>query len=477
MKVIDTANMPALSEHDQQLVYCGLDSALTLEIDAALDALMDDTARKTYEGERSLLDPVVYMMNRGMLIDPEKRDEVARDLTARKAIVAATLNELAGYVWDGPLNHNSPLQLKKFFFEALAIPPIIVAKKGEKKVSTDREALEKISRSYVRGRAFAQCIIRLRDIDKVLSATTKGLLDGRWHANFNIAGTDTGRWSSSSHPFDVGANLQNIDDEVRRMFVADPGMELFSCDQQGAESRAVAYLSGDPGYIKGVEDGDIHTMVAAMTWGFEFKRELADRKFYRDMSYRDVAKRLGHGSNYLGQAKTLSQLAVVELELVEEFQKRYFKGFPGIVAWQKWTAQQIQTKGYLLTPFGRRRFFWDRTREDTTVRQAIAMVPQSTIGEYTARAIERIYRNMPEVEVLNNVHDAVIGQYDKNKRIDLKPRIMDHLEEEIAFTDILGVVRRRTIPWEFSAGLNWGKSFKDKKTGEQVNPNGLKVLT
>ena len=438
MKVIDTANMPALSEHDQQLVYCGLDSALTLEIDAALDALMDDTARKTYEGERSLLDPVVYMMNRGMLIDPEKRDEVARDLTARKAIVAATLNELAGYVWDGPLNHNSPLQLKKFFFEALAIPP---------------------------------------DIDKVLSATTKGLLDGRWHANFNIAGTDTGRWSSSSHPFDVGANLQNIDDEVRRMFVADPGMELFSCDQQGAESRAVAYLSGDPGYIKGVEDGDIHTMVAAMTWGFEFKRELADRKFYRDMSYRDVAKRLGHGSNYLGQAKTLSQLAVVELELVEEFQKRYFKGFPGIVAWQKWTAQQIQTKGYLLTPFGRRRFLWDRTREDTTVRQAIAMVPQSTIGEYTARAIERIYRNMPEVEVLNNVHDAVIGQYDKNKRIDLKPRIMDHLEEEIAFTDILGVVRRRTIPWEFSAGLNWGKSFKDKKTGEQVNPNGLKVLT
>lgn len=469
MKTIATAVMPELSEHDQQLVYCGLDSAMTLEIDTALDALMDDVARNTYEGERSLLWPVLSMMNRGMLIDPAKRDEVAAALEARKAPIVAALNELAEAVWEGPLNHNSPLQLKRFFFEALAIPPVIVAKKGEKKVSTDREALEKIAKNYVRGKPFAQCIIRLRDIDKVLSATTKGLLNGRWHANFNIAGTDTGRWSSSAHPLNVGANLQNIDDEVRRMFVADPGKELFSCDQQGAESRAVAYLSGDPGYIRGVEEGDIHTMVAAMTWNFEFKRELADRKFYRDMSYRDVAKRLGHGSNYLGQAKTLSQLAVVELELVEEFQKRYFKGFPGIVAWQKWTAQQIQTKGYLITPFGRRRFFWDRTREDTTVRAAIAMVPQSTIGEYTARAIERIYRNIPEVKLLNNVHDAVIGQYLKEKRLDLKPIIMDHLEEEIAFTDIHGVVRKRTIPWEFSCGHNWGKAGKD-------NPDGLKVI-
>jgi len=470
MLVIDTQDIPALDEHNQQLLYCGLDSALTLEIRDSLNGLMDEIAQETYEAERRLLAPVMDMMSRGFKIDETMRAEVIAELSARRDVVVPVLNELAETVWGGPINHRSPVQLKEFFYNALAIPPVIVAKKGEKKISTDREALEKIGRQYVRARAFTNAILRLRDIEKTLSTTETGLLNGRWHANFNISGTDTGRWSSSEHPLGFGANLQNIDDTIRRMFVADDGMELFSCDQQGAESRAVAYLSGDPGYMRGVEEGDIHTMVAAMTWNFEFKRELADRKFYRDMSYRDVAKRLGHGSNYLGTARTLSQLANVELELVEDFQKRYFKGFPGIREWQMWTARKIQTDGWITTPFGRRRFVWDRAREETTIRALIAYVPQSTIGEYTARAIRRLWDNVPDVQLLNNVHDAVIGQFDKQIRLDALPRIMANLEEEITFVDIKGVERKRTIPWEASVGGNWGKYHKAK------NPNGLKVI-
>ena len=41
--------------------------------------------------------------------------------------------------------------------------------------------------------------------------------------SFNVAGASTGRWSSSENPMWTGTNGQNITDEMRRMFVADPG--------------------------------------------------------------------------------------------------------------------------------------------------------------------------------------------------------------------------------------------------------------
>ena len=463
MRTYFTDNLPNLASDPalQQMIYNGLDGMLTLEVDKAIPST------PTYHFERALLPLALTMMERGIRIDLAKRDEMVAYLRAIHDKVLANFNYITQHVWGITINPRSYLQMQDLLYKKLYLPEVISSKKGERKISTDRDALERLGRDYARARPIADHLLRLRDLEKTIDALTKKLSpEGRWHANFNIAGTDTGRWSSSSHPFGWGSNLQNIDDYVRRIFVPDPGHIFFNCDQQGAEARVVGYVAGDEGYIKAIESGDVHTMVAAMVFGFEPRRELADRKYYREMSYRDIAKRAAHGSNYGGTPRTIAQVLKVEIKLIEEFQHRYFKAFPNIRKWQIWVAEQIQTVRRLETPFGRIRNFWDNPRDDATIRAAIAFVPQSTEGDLTSRGLLAIHENLPDVMVLNNIHDAAFGQIPLPLKDQLLPRIVETLTYPLKVKDIWGNIREMLIPWEYQSGMNWGKRKKD-------NPDGL----
>ena len=461
MRTIHTDNLPAMDATLQQLIYNGLDGMLTMEVDAAIPHT------PTYEFERSLLPLALTLMERGILVDTAKRDDMVQHLRQRLDKVLANFHYMCEALWGIRVNPRSYPQMQNLFYKRLYLPEIISSKKGEKRVAVDRDAMERLGRDYVRARPFTAHLLRIRDLEKTINTLTKKLSpSGRWHANFNIAGTDTGRWSSSEHPFGWGSNLQNIDDYVRRIFVPDPGHIFFNCDQQGAEARVVGYLSGDENYIKAIESGDVHTMVAAMVFGFEPRRELADRKYYREMSYRDIAKRAAHGTNYGGTARTIASVLKVEIKVIEEFQRRYLKTFPNIYKWQVWVAQQIQTERYLVTPFGRRRNFWDNPKDDATVRAAIAFVPQSTVGDLTSRGLLALHNTMPDVQVLNNIHDAAFGQIPLPMKDVLIPRIIETLTYPLQVKDIWGNIREMLIPWECQVGMNWGKRKKD-------NPDGL----
>jgi len=460
MKTFHTDNLPTMDATLQQLIYNGLDGMLTLEVDAAIPHT------PTYEFERSLLPLALTLMQRGILIDQGKRDSMVEHLRQRLAKVQRGFDFLCWEVLGCKVNPRSYPQMQDLLYKKLLLPEVISSKKGEKKISTDRDALERLGRDYVRARPFAEHLLRIRDLEKTIDALTKHLSpSGRWHANFNIAGTDTGRWSSSSHPFGWGSNLQNLDDYVRRIFIPDEGHIFFNCDQQGAEARVVGYLAGDDNYIKAVESGDVHTMVAAMVFGFEPKRELADRKYYREMSFRDIAKRAAHGSNYGGTAHTIARVLKVETQIIEEFQRKYFATFPNIYKWQVWVQQQVQTQRFLVTPFGRRRNFWDNPRDDATIRAAIAFVPQSTVGDLTSRGLLALH-SLPHVQVLNNIHDAAFGQIPLHMKEELLPLIVQTLTFPLQVTDIWGRNREMLIPWESQTGMNWGKRKKD-------NPDGL----
>lgn len=465
MRTLKTDDLPPLDAHDQKLVYCSLDSMLTAEIEGQLRSRMDSTATATYEFERDNLGPILAMMSRGFLIDIATRDKIVADLKVKTSRINAALVDLVQTVWDNPkFNYRSYPQLNKLFYDYLLIPKQATVKKGVVKFSLDRDALERISKTYVRAKPYAQSILRLRDEIKVIEALATELRSDRWHCSYNIGGTDTGRLSSSEHPLRIGANIQNIDDYVRRCFVADPGMILYSCDQQGAEARVVAYLSGDENYISALEAGDVHTIVASMVFGFAPEKALAERKYYRDLSYRDIAKRAAHGSNYGGSARTLARVLKVETQIIEDFQRKYFKAFPRIRRWQEWTARQIQTKGFLITPFGRRRYFWGRAWDDTTIRAAIAYVPQSTVSDMTLTGMNKLWHS--GYQLLANGHDAAILQVPEANYKDAKDAILATLTTPLDTADFTGTVRRMVVPWEASVGWSWGKHSKD-------NPRGL----
>lgn len=418
------------------------------------------------------------------------------------------------------LNANSSTQLLAFFNIALRCPVEHEVRKTPAGTIRTPSANNKALRKWagwktkgpgidVRNRAippvqfaqpFISLILSIRDADKMLGVLRSPLdPDGRMRCSYNVVGTENGRWSSSENAFGRGTNLQNITPTMRRMFCADDGWRFISTDLEQAESRKVGGLvwqaTGDRTYWLACESSDLHTTVARMSWPeLEWtddpraNRAIADRPYpglSGKFSYRDVAKRIGHGSNYQGSPFGIAAAVGIPAPIVEEFQRRYFAAFPAIPEWHRYIAQAILTGQHLDTPLGRRRWFFGRPNEDSTIREAIAFIPQSTIGELLNLALLRTWKrsllsvtnplHLP-IQLLLQNHDAFAFQTPESTDL---PTLLESikLELQIPIPLVRGdQVEYMTIPAEFVTGWNWAykeKGPKDQWHFEDGNPDGL----
>jgi DNA polymerase I len=485
MPIVSTQNLrPGELRADNLQIYNGLDCMITLEVFEALGQLFNEEP-VMYGFERALQAPALEMMLRGFLVDETERHAGVKLLQTNLAQLDSLLQRYAYAVWDKPLNPRSHKQLIDFFYGAMALPEIWTSKKGERKLSMDREALEKLE-VYFYAMPIIATILQIRDITKQLEVLQTEIdADGRIRTSYNIAGTDTDRWSSSANAFGTGGNLQNWRERLRKILIADPGWKLCGIDLEQTESRDVGWIVGtlfdDWAYLDACEAGDLHTTVCQMVWpelawtkDKKKNREVAESPFYRDYTYRYMAKRGGHGSNYLGTPWTMARHLKVPVKVVERFQNLYFTAFPGIPRWHRWVAEQLQTIGRIGDTFGRERTFFGRPNDDTTIRAAVAHGPQSTTAKRLNLGLYRVWEQMGKtVQLLAQVHDAVYFQYRvEDGEAEIINRALKLIEVEHQHND-----RRMIVPGEAKVGWNWGNHHDESKPISQsnlANPNGLK---
>lgn len=484
-----------LTDADMDIeIYNGMDCMVMDEIWENMKPL-EHLAGPMYQFERALQGPVLEMTMRGFRIDPVRRELGTRALRARLVRLSHIVDQLAGAVWDiippAPklskypkptrLNPESTQQLCKFFYEYLRIPPIIKNFKGVESMPMDRETLEKLE-VYFDARLIVNTIMEYRDVVGQLEVLESEVdRDWRMRTTYGIASTDTTRFSSSKSIIGSGRNLQNIEESLRDMFVADPGKIMYGIDLEQTESREVGLICGllfdDWSYLDACESGDLHTRVSSMcfldlSWTGERKadREIADGNFYRHFSYRDASKKLGHASNYFGKPPNIASQTKIPVGLVKSFQHRYFDAFPCIPRYHAWCAEQIQTKHALTNVFGATRDFFDRADSEETLRSAIASLPQSQTAQRLNLGLWKIWRYMPEVELLAQLHDAVYFQADER----LDPyEVAAKAISLIEIQQTLPNGRKFIIPGEVKIGKNWSTRKEDKLTGKVTNPNGL----
>jgi len=483
MPIFDTAELTQtslaegkISQAQNDQLYCALDSCVTLEVFQELGREYNQVPT-IYNFARAMQAPYLEIMQRGFKVDETARHHACAELRDKINYLQALLNEYAGAVWDKPLNPRSPLQLQQFFYQTMKLPEVWISQKGQKKLSTNREALEKLDQ-YLYARPFVNIILQIRDFAKQLSVfETEIDPDGRYRTSYNIAGTETGRPSSSENAFGTGGNAQNIAPSLRYVFVADKGWKLCVIDLEQVEARDVGFfignLFGDWAFLDNCESGDLHTNNAKLVWPHlgwtgdkKRDREIADQIFYRDFSYRDMSKRGGHLSNYYGTAFTMARSLKIPPAVAEEFQARYVRGgyvngqwitpaFPGIARWWQWTAQQLQTLHYIETPFQRKRYFFGRPGDDTTLREAIAFLPQSTTADRMNLGLWRTWKKMPQVQLLAQTYDSITFQYqDRGHEYEsaLISEALQHVRVELKANN----GRSYVVPGEAKIGWNWG---------------------
>ncbi len=482
---------------DRHQVYCGLDSCVTIEVHPAIYKLLDPETKLIYDFERALQAPVLEMSLRGILTDGYEVSKLFHIYEKRKLRIYDIVQKYAMVVWGDSLNPGSHVQLKEFFYERMRIPKIYKYEKGQRKLTVNRDALEKIQQ-YRYARPIAIAVLAYRDMQKKMGVLNSGIDDDdKMRFSWNIGGTNTGRFSANENVYGGGTNSQNITDELRKIFIAEEGKKLAYLDLAQAESRVTAYISGDEAYISACESEDLHTAIAMLIWpeldwssgpnrNPAADRETAEKKFWRHWSYRDISKRGGHLTNYVGTAAANAKQLHVSVETMKRFQFLYFKAFPGIRRMHTDVARGLQTTAIITTPLGRRRLFFGRNYEDDILRKGVAYTPQGTVADILNLGMWRVWREMLEsrtiakevnfvgvagASLLSQLHDAILIQYDDDPAVERRviARAKELMTVPVQVTDMRlrdAKTREMVIPVDATVGWNWAKASKD-------NPDGL----
>ena len=425
-------------DEDKLWRYNCEDACRTYEVDEVEQQTVDKLGlRSVHDFQQRLFWNVLDAMILGFRVDHQRRNNFSTELISA---IEDRENQIE-YLLGHPLNPKSALQMQKLFYADLSQRPILNRKTGNP--SCDDEALRKISDREPLLAHLCRLILDHRSLSVFLSTfVSAGVdVDGRMRSSFNIAGTETYRFSSSQNAFGSGLNMQNIPkgDEsegaalalpnVRKLFIPDPGMELFDIDLSSADLRIVVWEADEP------------EMKAMLREGLDPYTEIA-KEFYKDATItkkdprRQTFKSFAHGTHYLGTAKGLAERLGLAVHQAESTQKWYFGKFPRIKQWQDDLKVQVEKRRMVQNAFGYRRYFFERI-EGTIFNEAAAWIPQSTVACLINRAWVKIRETLPDVQILLQVHDSLVGQYPIHCSAELQSAIVAASEISIPYADPL----------------------------------------
>ena len=314
------------------------------------------------------------------------------------------------------INASSPKQVSSYF--------------GIK--SSDREALSAlISRGHEQ-REIIEKILEYRDLSKGASTFLRGvykrLEDGCIHTEYNPSGTGTGRLSSTN------PNLQNVQKKFRAIYVPDePDQVFLAGDFKQLELWVVGYLSPGDTLLTALKGGlDIHDRMQKNIWDYIPER--------LKWNARVVVKTVVFGPIYGRGARSIAIQFGVAVSTAEYWLSTLFDDYPELRAYQEERIIDFRQRGYVDTPFGRRRFIQSPT-------QAMNAPVQSTANDVKLKALIRL--DQAGFDLRLDVHDEIVCVVEKKE---LKKKAGEMREiMEAPIEELGGMKFRVDIEW----GNNW----------------------
>lgn len=361
-----------------------------------------------------LAEPIAEMCANGMPLSLEVRDRLKAQTEAHVEKLILELHAEVGF----PLNPRSPTQVMKLLREkGVKLPKKYDKESGKYVESADASSLKKVRLKYP-DLTFLRPLAEVKKYQKSLSSYISFDVkpgEALLRYSLNGAGTETLRFSGNKDQWDRGFNIQTIPREggtisIKQMFVAPPGWQFVEVDLRQAETRFVAYDSGDPTLIQMLSDGaDIHRYVAAEIYHISTSDVVK--------AQRDLGKKSGHGANYDMKETVFMETCFKEMDLVLSVDEArntleaYHRLFPGIRRWHAEIRKELNNKRKLTAPTGWERYFYGRFGADM-FKEAYAWKPQHTIPWITNHLMFHLMSERRKghlsFKLLVQVHDSLI---------------------------------------------------------------------
>lgn len=354
------------------------------------------------------IEPVLLDMEKvGIQLDSKHLQNLSKKFEAKLKKLEKQIYTLA----KEEFNLNSPSQLAEILFQKLKLP-INGLKKTKSGFSTAASELKKINKNH----KIIAPIIEYRELSKLVSTYLKPLPlmadeNGRLHTTYSQE-TSTGRITSNE------PNLQNIPikgeygAEIRKAFVASPGMVLIAADYSQIELRIAACLAEDEAMTEAfTSSSDIHSKTASEIFDIPIKKVTADQ--------RRVAKTVNFGILYGMSPYGLSQALSIEQSDAVKYIQKYFSVHKGIKDYANRMIKFAKEKGYVETLFGFRRSLpnidsANRSLAESEERMAINAPVQGTAAEILKLAMIQLELGIKNYELnkrprmLLTIHDEIV---------------------------------------------------------------------
>lgn len=233
---------------------------------------------------------------------------------------------------------------------------------------------------------------------------------------------------------------------IRDLFIPDPGYMIMDADLAQADAQVVAWEANDEKLKTIFRDptADLHNANALTIFGDVTKRT------------RQLAKGGVHAVNYGAKARTLAKALGVSVAEAERFIRLWFAAHPGIKEWQSSIELELATTRRVINRFGNMRHYFERV--DTLLPEALAWIPQSTVALVINRGLVAIDKDVPEVDVLMQVHDSLVMQVPKRLYRQALPKIKKALEVVIPYDDPLIIqvgIAVSEVSWGQVQDVDW----------------------
>lgn len=323
-----------------------------------------DRADELLQFEMQILDVLYEMERTGTLVD-------AKELGNLTVTFNNELKNLQDQIYDEAgekFKITSPRILGNILFEKMEIPypkkSNKVDVKGHRTYSTSEEILSEVSNYKI-----VQLVQQYRALSKLITTYSEKLPEliskktGRIHTNFNLAGTITGRLSSSE------PNLQNIPARttdgrmIRDAFIAREGYTIVSADYSQIELRIIAHLSKDPNLKQAfLNQQDVHRVTASEVLGKPLD-EVTDleRAHAKSTNYG-----LMYGMSFVGLARQTGMSKAAARDYID----KYFTKYPSIKDFMEQIRRYATKYGYITSLDGRKIYINNIKSSGMPYRQA-----------------------------------------------------------------------------------------------------------
>lgn len=235
---------------------------------------------------------------------------------------------------------------------------------------------------------------------------------------------------------------------IRRLFVPRDGYCLFEGDMKRADPQIVARESNEESLLQAFRNGaDVYSDMGK--WLYDIPKLSQEQ--------RQLNKNAINGINYSAQAKTMATTLHTTVEKAGKYIERW-RGpsglYPGIGKWHRRIDTQLLKTHTVRNVYGFRRFYTDRY--DNLLPKALAWIASSAVSVTINRGMKHVfgpnvyglsiskedrcdpwsgreYIALPQIQLLLQIHDSIIGQFPAEMTDEIVPKIIERMEVEIPY--------------------------------------------